>query len=113
MELKVALASSDGIRVDEHFGRASRFVVYHFGEDGWQFLEERKTEAACAGQEHSDDLLDRAVALLSDCRAVVVTQIGPTAFDLLIARRVLPLMLNGTIVEALDVVKHSRHFNRK
>ncbi len=104
MERKVAVASSDGKRIDEHFGRARRFRVYRFGEGEWLHLEDRESLPPCEGGAHDDDLLDRVVDLVADCRWVVVSQIGSTAIDALIARRVLPLVIQGTVDEALSIV---------
>lgn len=104
MEKIVAVASSDGHRIDEHFGRARRFSVYRFGEGAWSHLEDRESLPPCSGGAHADDLLDRVADLVADCRWVVVSQIGPTAIDALIARRVLPLVIDGTVDEALEII---------
>ena len=58
----------------------------------------------CRGGAHADDLLERAVELVADCRWVVVSQIGPGAIDALIDRGVLPLVIKGSVDEALAVV---------
>lgn len=110
MGVKVALASSNGVEVNEHFGRARRFVVYEYEDGQWNYFGSRDNQPACAGHEHSDDLLERTAALIGDCKAVVVDQIGPTAMDLLLARRITPFMLGGTVVEALTTLEGSKRF---
>lgn len=95
MDIRVAVASSDGKTVNEHFGRARRFMIFRLQEGSWHHLEDRKNLPPCAGQEHSDDLLDRTAELIADCRGVVVSEIGPGAVDTLLARRILPYMLEG------------------
>jgi nitrogen fixation protein NifX len=40
--MKVAFATSDGINVDEHFGRAGNFAIYDLTSAGYQFAELRK-----------------------------------------------------------------------
>jgi nitrogen fixation protein NifX len=112
MEVKVAVASSDGIHVNAHFGKARRFMIYRLNDGGWEHLEDRENLPACAGQEHGEGLLEQTAAVIADCSGVVVDQIGAAAVDVLISRRVLPFMLFGTIAEALDVLKDSRHFKR-
>lgn len=104
MEKMAAVASSDGTRIDAHFGRARRFRVYRFEEGRWLYREDRESLPPCGGGAHVDDLLDRTVDLLADCRWVVVSQIGPGAFDALIGRGVLPLVLRGTVDEVLAIV---------
>ncbi len=110
MGLKVALASSDGVSLNEHFGRAGRFVFYEHADGEWRYLGSRDNQPACSGHEHSDDLLERTVELIADCQAVAVDQIGPTAIDLLLRRRILPFMLGGSIEEALKTLENSRRF---
>lgn len=42
--LKVAVASTDGIHINEHFGRASEFMIYEVDEEGkYSLIENRKT----------------------------------------------------------------------
>ena len=56
--MKVAVASSDGIMINQHFGRADTFYVYELG-DGIRFLEKRKGRPFCHGGEHlEEELLD-------------------------------------------------------
>jgi len=109
MEIKIALATSDGVNVDQHFGRARRFEVYAVRDGVWEYRETRLNTPACAGQEHADDLLEQTAELLADCRGVVVEQIGATAMDVLIDRRILPFTMPGTIEQALEALKDSRY----
>nr|WP_243689423.1 NifB/NifX family molybdenum-iron cluster-binding protein [Geotalea toluenoxydans] len=41
MEIRVAVASSNGATVNEHFGRAKNFTIYRLVEEIWQHVEER------------------------------------------------------------------------
>ncbi len=104
MDIRVAVASSDGKTINEHFGRARRFMIYRLQDGSWHHLEDRENLPPCAGQEHSDDLLDRTAELIADCKHVVVNQIGPGAIDTLLDRRILPFMLEGTIEKGLDAL---------
>ena len=40
--MKIAFATTDGIAIDEHFGRAGMFAVYDLTKDGYSFQETRK-----------------------------------------------------------------------
>ena len=40
--MKIAFATTDGVMVDEHFGRAGMFAVYELTNEGYKFLEMRK-----------------------------------------------------------------------
>ena len=110
MGVKIAVASSDGKLVNAHFGRAGLFRIYELEEGGWEFREERANLPACVGQEHSDDALERTAELIADCRGVVVEQVGSGAVDVLLARRIMPFMLAGTVEEALLTLQDSRRF---
>jgi len=108
VDIRIAVASSDGKTVNEHFGRASRFMIFHLHEMGHDFLEERENHPSCAGQQHSDDMLEKSADLIFDCKGVIISQIGAGAIDLLIERGIIPFTLPGRIDEALAVVAKSR-----
>ena len=42
MSIKVAIASSDKINIDLHFGQASKFEIYELNGDHFEFLETRE-----------------------------------------------------------------------
>ena len=108
MDIRIAVASSDGKTVNEHFGRASRFLIFRVHEMGHDLLEERENHTICEGQQHSDDLLEKCADLISDCKGVIISQIGAGAIDLLIERAIIPFSLPGSIDDALAVVARSR-----
>lgn len=98
---RVAVATSDGETINEHFGRTRRFMVFELAGSSWHHLEDRTNMAPCSAQEHDDNLLERSAEIIADCQGVVVKQIGPTAIDVLIQRRVLPVVMSGRIDAAL------------
>ncbi|HWI55256.1 MAG TPA: NifB/NifX family molybdenum-iron cluster-binding protein, partial [Desulfobacteria bacterium] len=77
MSYKIAVASSDGKVVNQHFGRATQFLIFDIKDGSYQFNELRKTSPFCKDREHDDDSLQKTVELVSDCKAVLVSQIGP------------------------------------
>jgi predicted Fe-Mo cluster-binding NifX family protein len=107
MDIKIAVASSDGLTVNQHFGKARQFRIYQLSGDNFAFLEERSADPACSGQQHSDSGLEQTAELIADCQAAVVSQIGASAIDVLIARRIVPFSLEGSIDEALAILKNS------
>ncbi len=42
MSIKVAIASSDGINIDLHFGQAKQFGIYELHGNNFEFLESRE-----------------------------------------------------------------------
>lgn len=102
MSYKVAVASSDGKVVNRHFGHTKQFLVFDIEGDKFNFLELRENFPPCTGQEHHDDRLAGAVDLVADCRAVLVSQIGPGAAELLVSRGIQPYVLPEFIEDALN-----------
>ena len=88
MAYRVAVASTDGKVVNEHFGHAEAFHVFDVGETGFTFLESRAVAPACGPDGHEDSAFDRIVALLSDCDAIFVARIGHGAAEYMISRGV-------------------------
>ena len=106
MGIKVAIASSDGLNIDLHFGQAKSFLIYELKDNKFTLTEKREVpaEAFAEGQAQVPQIettfacpgggggcggsgggcgggaasgpLAPAVELLLDCRAVVAAQIG-------------------------------------
>ena len=110
MDVKVAVASSDGNSVNDHFGRVRSFHIYRLRDTEIELLEVRENIPACFGHEHSDSALEQAVRGISDCRGVVAAQIGPGAIDALIRYRIMAFTMSGPIAEALKVLQSSKRF---
>lgn len=85
MSLRVAVSSADGKTVHQHFGQTTQFIVCEIDEDRIDVLERRANSPACgtsgAGDEtgHDQDRMERTIALVADCRAVISAQIGAAA----------------------------------
>ena len=110
MDVKVAVASSNGNSVDVHFGRARSFHIYRLCDTKIKLLEVRENIPPCSGHEHSDAALEQAAQVISDCRGVVAAQIGPGAIDALIHYRIMAFTMSGPIAEALKVLQSSKRF---
>ena len=95
---KIAIATSDGFTVNEHFGHAKFFRVYELGETDYTFLEVRDAVAACQHSlGHDTTRFDKIIELLSDCDALLVQKIGEGAAAYLISRNVRVFEANGMI----------------
>lgn len=97
--MKVAFATTDGVLVDEHFGRAGRFALYEFRATGYERLEDlvfgQGRDAAVEGTrgfgaEH-DRAVEAKVERLAGCRLVYLTQIGGPSAARLTRRGVMPV----------------------
>ncbi|HBS60015.1 MAG TPA: dinitrogenase iron-molybdenum cofactor biosynthesis protein [Firmicutes bacterium] len=98
---KVAVASTDGVSINEHFGRAQEFLIYEVGENGtYSLLEHRANNAACV-HDAGDQAAGTTTQLLTDVEAVLVSQIGPRAERELKRYGVFAFAVPGPIDKAL------------
>jgi nitrogen fixation protein NifX len=105
---KVAFATTDGIKVDEHFGRAGQFVIYEITKDGYRFIELRKfaegrdieiEETKGMGEVH-ESRVQKKVDKLSDCKIVYLTEIGGPSAARLVNKGIMPVKVKeGVLIE--------------
>lgn len=101
---RVAIASSDGKFVNQHFGRAQQFLIVDIKDDGsYEFVERRENKPACNVGGH-DASMEDTINLISDCEGVLVSQVGPGAADALISHGIQPIIIPMLIDEALKKV---------
>jgi len=81
VKYKVAVASTDGKVVNQHFGRAEVFYIVEAdsGDMTFTYEESRKTVPVCRGQEHDESQLKAMAAMLEDCDYILVSRIGDGA----------------------------------
>ncbi|MBQ1904234.1 MAG: dinitrogenase iron-molybdenum cofactor biosynthesis protein [Ruminococcus sp.] len=100
---RLAVATSDGFTVNEHFGHAKFFRVYDINQSGYDFIEVRDAVAACQHRlGHDTTRFDKIIELLSDCDALLVQKIGEGAAAYLIARNVRVFEVSGSIDAVLE-----------
>jgi nitrogen fixation protein NifX len=73
---RIAAASTDGKTINEHFGKASSFLIYDIGKEGSNFIEKRNVTPLNCESEHTEENLASAVEALKDCTAIVTVKIG-------------------------------------
>lgn len=101
--MKIAFATTDGINVDEHFGRAGSFAIYDLSRAGYNFLELRKfadgIDQAVVGTREQGALHDEAVqdkvGRLADCRIVFMTEIGGPSAARLVKKGIMPMKVKA------------------
>lgn len=96
--IKVAFASTDRTRVNQHFGAAEGFAVYEVtpGKATLVGVAEFAEEA----MDGNEDKLTAKVDFLAGCAAVYVMAIGASAIKKLMAAGVQPIRINE--VDAID-----------
>ncbi|MDE5860767.1 MAG: dinitrogenase iron-molybdenum cofactor biosynthesis protein [Ruminococcus sp.] len=74
---KIAVASSDGIVVNQHFGHADKFLIYEVQNDGnYNFIEIRTVKPVCDSGNHDDENLTENLKKIQDCKYLIVSKIG-------------------------------------
>ena len=103
--MKIAFATTDGVNVDEHFGRAGMFVIYELKDSGYSFLETRKfsegRDAAIEGTKGMgrihDEHVDHKVDRISDCRIIYLTEIGGPSAARLARKGIMPVKVREAV----------------
>lgn len=119
--MKIAFATTDGINVDEHFGRAGMFAIYELTADGYKLIELRKfadgrdaaiEESKGMGDIH-DDRVQSKVAKLADCKIVFLTEIGGPSASRLVKKGMMPIKvkeaapIEESLQKLLETIKKS------
>lgn len=102
----VAVASWEGMLVNQHLGEATDLWIFAPDESGaaYRLIEMRKTPPAGGGNQRWLDL----AAILHDCRCVLVGGIGQSPRDVLTQRGIRVIEMEGVIEEGLDGVYRAR-----
>jgi predicted Fe-Mo cluster-binding NifX family protein len=107
--MRVALVSTDGIHIDEHFGKAETFLIYDVsGSDVVKIAERKSVPLSIGDPDHSFDpeRFDRVVQPILDCRKVAMTQIGEVPKEKLREKGIEPVVFQGSIADFLNTLKH-------
>lgn len=94
----IAVASSDGIDINQHLGEAKNLLIYGRRNGKTELLEQRSviSNGGKAWQE-----VDHATA---DCAALLVLGIGRTPFDYLTGKGLFVEATNASILEAVEAL---------
>jgi predicted Fe-Mo cluster-binding NifX family protein len=81
MIFKIAFASSDGVKVDSHFGSAERFYIVTLDTEKEEYDITGQTEVRppCNGGWHEVSKFGAVLEQLSDVSAIVSQRVGPGA----------------------------------
>jgi nitrogen fixation protein NifX len=96
--IKVAFASTDRTRVNQHFGAAEGFVIYEVTADRATLVG--VGEFAEEAMDGNEDKLTAKVDFLEGCAAVYVMAIGASAIKKLMAKGVQPIRTSE--IDAVD-----------
>jgi nitrogen fixation protein NifB len=103
----IAVATMEGVLVNQHLGEAYRFQIWSKTEDGIRYIEERTAPEPGGGNVRWKELAE----ILKDCRAVLVAGIGDNPARILTESGIEPIEASGFIEPALEAVYSGRGLN--
>ncbi|MCB2295693.1 hydrogenase [Clostridium algoriphilum] len=101
MSYEIAVASSDGKVVNQHFGKATNFLIFKVEGSNFKYLKLLETQSFCNYGEHDETELLSAVEALEGSRAVLVSQIGNGAANALKSKGIDAFDVRDFIEDAL------------
>ena len=103
MIYKISFASSDGIRIDTHFGHAEKFYIAELDteKEDYSITGERSASPPCRGGEHDVSGFAAVLSQLSDISAIVAQRAGPGAQRFIREQGMQVYQIPLTIEEAL------------
>ncbi|MEQ9668869.1 nitrogenase cofactor biosynthesis protein NifB [Coleofasciculus sp. G2-EDA-02] len=96
----VAVASVEGILVNQHLGQAEQFQIWQKTDQGFTLVEERLAPDRGSGFER----WQKVANMLKDCRAILASSIGDNPKEILTKCGVLPVEMSGFIETGLQAV---------
>jgi nitrogen fixation protein NifB len=96
----VAIATREGVLVNQHLGEASTLDIYEERNGTFQQLETRTTPDTGGGEERWGTL----AGSLNDCRAILVSGVGPKPTRVLRDSGIKVIVMEGLIEEALSKI---------
>jgi nitrogen fixation protein NifB len=100
----VAVASLEGILVNQHLGEAQQLEIYAMSAGEFAWIESRQAPDPGGGSARWEQLADS----LLDCRALLVSSAGPAPCEVLKQRGIRVIMMEGLIEEGLAAVFSNR-----
>ncbi len=93
----VAVASREGLLVNQHLGEAEHLLVYGLNEGRPSLIEERKTPEPGTG----DGRWLALASVLKDCHSLLVSGVGPTPRKILEGAGIKVIQVEGLIEESV------------
>lgn len=105
-KIRIAVATSDGKRVDQHFARSEYFDIYEVEETNWVFVDRKSNSDGRCGchDEHGGAAFEEIISRISDCRFVIALRIGNGAVSYLVDRGIRASQIDDTTENALNTI---------
>jgi nitrogen fixation protein NifB len=97
----VAVATMEGVLVNQHLGQASSFQIWGENESGgYKLFEVRQAPVSGGGKNRWMHM----VRMLRDCRAILVNDLGESPKEMLKKSGIQPVLMAGFIEKGLEAV---------
>lgn len=100
----IAVASREGVLINQHLGEADSFYIWEDSGAEYRLVEEREAPERGGGIKRWHQL----AKILGDCRAVLVSGVGETPYDILAKSGVRPIEAAGFVEEGLRTIYENR-----
>ena len=100
----VAVATLEGVLVNQHLGEAEQLQVYRQQDGEFELVETRPAPPPGGGDQRWQQLAE----VLHDCRALLVSSAGSSPVKVLGRRGIRVVMMEGLIEEGLEAVYAGR-----
>ncbi|HFQ82182.1 MAG TPA: dinitrogenase iron-molybdenum cofactor biosynthesis protein [Desulfobacterales bacterium] len=102
--MKIAVASTDGVNVNQHFGRAEKFLIYEVVPASFNLVEELEVAPYSSGKEDKKHQFDQArfagvAEKLRGCEKMFTAKIGDIPAAELRKMGVEPVVYEGLIAD--------------
>jgi nitrogen fixation protein NifX len=111
MTIRVAVGSSDGKYINQHFGHSQKFLIFDIEEKiNYEYIETRNNLPSSNEGDHTSGSLESTLNILKDVDIVLISQIGPGASQYLLNNGIKPFIMPGFIDEELTkLAQNLRH----
>jgi nitrogen fixation protein NifX len=102
--MKIAVASTNGTEVNQHFGLADQFYIFEKKNGKTNFIETRKTPEVYENpeiQDFSQERFEKVLDILGDCNVIYSVKIGEEPAVHLKEKGIFPLTYTGTVDKLL------------
>lgn len=96
----VAVATHEGILVNQHLGEAEKFEIWKKCDDGYRHVDTRPAPKTSGGLQRWTSL----ARSLNDCRAILISSIGSSPEEILKKNGIEPILMSGFIEAGLQAV---------
>lgn len=90
---RIAVATSDRVWVNEHFGTATSFLIFALVNNEWHL--QQAIEYPATERKHSQNKLISRIGALNGCNAVYSNAVGPSAVQQLLQAKVQPIIVDS------------------